>query len=161
MPGSLGQRLIEQVKIPVDILDYRLQAPRANHLNLGFQVPRYPDLSIQQLRGRGNFQGFYLPYFTGSVIDASGSIALPDAHFADGKVLDVEEHISSASGAYAHAFPLFRHLRFKSRKPRVYAPRSPRIGYRVFLVLEAWQDPRNRLNGEIRGFKASVPERGQ
>jgi hypothetical protein len=57
------------------------------------------------------------------VINASGGIALPDAQFTDGKVLNVKEHVFSASGAYAHAFSLLGGLALKSRNLALCEPR--------------------------------------
>jgi hypothetical protein len=50
------------------------------------------------------------------IIDAPGRVAPPDAQFPYGKILNVKEHVSSASRAYAHAFPLFSRPPLKSRK---------------------------------------------
>src|SRR5208282_289943 len=138
VPGAFRQRLIEQVKILVDLFGDRLQAARAYHLDLRLQLPDNPDLPFQQLRGRRDLQRLHLLYFADPVFDTSRTVTLPDAQFADGKILDVEEHVFSASGSYAHAFPLFRHLVRKSRKltphPLIWKPIS-----QPYLLVPLWR----------------------
>src|ERR1700722_10938556 len=132
--AGLRKRLIEEVKILVDFLDYRLQATGTDHLNLGLQLAADADLTFQKLRRCGYFQRLRLFHFTDAVIDASRGVTFPDLHFADGKILDVEEHVCCASGAYAHAYPLFGEKAGKSRKWGEKSRKTRRFGQLMLLV---------------------------
>src|ERR1700682_1350433 len=112
----LGQRRVKQVKAPVYFFHDRLQATRAHQLNLRFEVTLDTNLPFQQLRRRRYFQRLDLLDLRGMKIDAARSIRLPNAQLVDGQFLDVKEHVFSASGAYAHAVPLFSRPTAKSRK---------------------------------------------
>ena len=115
MFGVLGERRIKQVKRAADFFDHRFQAARADQLDFRFEVALDANLPVQQFRGRRDFQRLDLLNFRRMVVNAARSIDLPDAQLADGQFLDVKEHLFSASGAYAHALPLFRRHHAKSR----------------------------------------------
>jgi hypothetical protein len=44
------------------------------------------------------------------VIDAARRVTLPDRELANGKILNVKEHVFSASGAHAHAILIIESL---------------------------------------------------
>jgi hypothetical protein len=111
----LNHRPVKEVKGPAHILYDWFQAPGTYHFDLRFQVAGDTDLAIQKLGGCRYFQRLGLLDIGRMEIDASGSVALPDAQFTDGKILNVKEHVFSASGAYAHAFSLLGRSPLKSR----------------------------------------------
>jgi len=76
-----------------------------------------------------------------------------DAHFADGKILDVEEHVFSASGAYAHAYPLFGQKPGKSRNRDKNGWKTHRFGQLGLLVPARFAGP-SRI-----AFDTSFPAR--
>src|SRR5216683_3356909 len=115
-PLTLRYRAVEEVERPVNLIYHRFHASSAHQLYLGFNLARDPDLTFQQLRGRIYFKGLHLLHLPCLVVDASRSVALPYQLLADGKDLDVKEHLFSASGAYAHVFSLLSRLPDKSRK---------------------------------------------
>src|SRR5438034_1241386 len=76
------------------------------------------NLSFQQFRGGSHFQWLNLFDFRRMEVDAARCVGLVDAELADSQFPNVQEHLFSASGARAHALPLFRGLSAKSRNGR-------------------------------------------
>src|SRR4029077_9269592 len=119
---ALGQRAIKEVKRSADFLYHRFQAASAHQFDLGLDFPRDPYLAVQKLRGGVHLQRLDLLDFRRLVIDAARHVALPDRDLADGKVLNVKEHVFSASGAHAHAFFIIESLACQVKESAWFGP---------------------------------------
>jgi hypothetical protein len=70
-------------------------------LDFRIELAFHANLPLEQLRSGVHFQGVELLNLRGMEIDASGRVSLPDPQLANGQILNVKEHVGSAS---AHGF---------------------------------------------------------
>src|ERR1700730_3924628 len=116
---ALGQRAVKEIKGAVHLVYNRLQASGAEQFHLRLDFARYANLPFEKFRCSADFQRANLLYFRGLVVDAARRVTFLNYLFPDGQILDVKEHVFSASGANAHAYSLLRCLAAKSRKRKV------------------------------------------
>src|SRR5450631_645918 len=158
---ALWQRAVKQIERAMDFIHNGFQATSANQLDLGLDFACDANLRFEQLRGRIHFQRVYLLHFPGLVVDAAGRVTFADDLFPDGKVLDVKEHVFSASGANTHAFSLLRRLAAKSRKRKVCgmvrfpANQQPAINtnWHQLAVIGSPRFPSDKAGAVLRGYR--------
>ena len=97
----VGARLLSLIPTvglvsPVESVDHFCEAVNLQ-LDFRIELAFHANLPFKQLRSGGYFQGVQLLDLRGMKIDASGRVSLPNPQFANGKVLDVQEHVFSAS----------------------------------------------------------------
>src|SRR5450432_3109535 len=102
----LGQRRVEKIERAVYFFDDRLEATRALQLDFSVQLAFDANLAFEELGGGGYFEGIELLDLRGMEIDTTRRVGLAYSQLAYRKLLDVKEHVFSAS---ARVFMLYHY----------------------------------------------------
>src|ERR1700687_2216033 len=90
--GNRAHGAVHEVEIAANTLKNRLEATCAYQFNLGLQGPNNSQLPFQQLGSGPDLERLDLLEFGRMVVHAAGSIALPDAHFTNCQLFDIDKH---------------------------------------------------------------------
>src|SRR5713226_1248722 len=101
---------VEEIEGTTHVFHNRLKTAGAHELHFRLDFAGNPNLAVEQLRGGIDLQRLDLLDLCGLVVDAARSIVFPDGQLTDGQVLNIKEHVYSASGAHAHAFLIIESL---------------------------------------------------